>query len=132
MKLKNIRVTVYLIYDLSGKKDGYIGQTTKPWEKYCDDYVDTARKRDLSTKSGWRDESDRARAIRKRKFRVGRKILKTGSLSIWNIEEIRLIALYKKRGWELWNMNSGGQGMANPTEATREKLRYPKSLEHRI
>ena len=47
MKKHTIKV-VYLLYATSGKYDGYVGKTTKPWKKYCDGHIKAAWNKGLN------------------------------------------------------------------------------------
>ena len=116
-------VKVYLIYDLSGKKEGYVGQTThKSIEIYWAKHLSSSRKRNLD--GSYRSKSAKCREIRKRRYRVGFRILKTGSFSLWNVAEIERIAYYKKIGWRLWNATRGGKGNVGwvPSKITRKRI----------
>jgi hypothetical protein len=94
---------IYLIYDSSGKHNGYVGKTLGTIESRLAGHIDKAKRN---------SKYHCHRALRKLKYAVQITLLEEIPDGIsWEAAEQKWIKRYKEDlGWNLWNMTDGGEG----------------------
>lgn len=104
------------VYGLASSEDGvirYIGQTTRSLRVRLAGHMREARKTD-TRRARW------IRAVLAGGHKVVLRPLVTGAR--WNETEMALIALYRRRGFDLVNTTIGGQGVPGLCPEVRTKI----------
>lgn len=112
------------IYALNDPTRQHLGKT-----RYIGKAVDPYRRYELHLDFNYREKTHKANWIRSL-LRVGQtpilEILDEVPEAEWALWEREWIRLYRALGFSLTNATDGGDGVFNPTEATREKMRIAK------
>jgi hypothetical protein len=128
LELANIKGIhkIYLIYDLSGKHDGYVGYAWSTLETRLKGHVQLAKR--LKNNDKFYSKLDCSQSLRKLNFQVGIGLLEiVPEGQRWQDAEIKWIAFYKSIGWHLWNGTRGGDGTLGLKWRNESKLKLSVS-----
>ncbi len=117
----------YIIYGLKDKNDiiRYIGFTSKTLHQRLQKHLFEAKWQETNNKDKFKKYTHKLNWIRQQNFDISIVLLED---NIFNFElaqemEIKYIKLYTDKGVKLVNSTIGGEGIKEPSQEVREKLR---------